>query len=323
MTDLNIAIALASFNGEKYIEQQIKSIQDSSEKNWTLIIGDDGSTDKTLDIIKELQFDDPRIILLEATEDSPIGYCQNFNRILGFIKQQKFDIFLLSDQDDYWHSKKLSFQLKKISKCQGPQLIYSDLEIVDEFLQQKCSSYFNFHNINSRKGREINYLLMENCISGCTIMGNRQLLEIALPFPDTLHNHDWWLALIASCTGNIQYINQSLIKYRQHANNVIGGQSIGWQFWNFGLPINEILTKHKIQFQNQLDALLILQQRLNDCSIKSNNFLILNKYIDICMNNKSTIIKIIQLYIHSFRMHRSIRWVVLVNNLYYLKPKLE
>ncbi len=244
MINKKVAIALASFNGAKYIEEQIVSIQANTYEDWQLIISDDGSTDNTLDIIKKLQINDPRIVLLESETPLPLGFCQNFNKILTYIFKHQYDVFFLSDQDDLWRPEKLATQLEMLSDQKIPQLIYTDLEIVDKNIIKKETSYFQFHNINPEQGQILQYLLIENCITGCTISGNRKLLESALPFPKTVYNHDWWLALIASCTGSISYINQPLTKYRQHSSNQIGGNSIIEILLSRNKNINMIFKKH-------------------------------------------------------------------------------
>ncbi len=315
MSESTVAIALACFNGEKFIEEQIASIQASHFSNWVLIIGDDGSQDNTIEIIQKIQSNDQRIILLESETEEPLGHCLNFNRILSYILNQGFDVFFLADQDDYWKPEKLTLQLNKISISEQPYLIYSDLEIVNHNLITRSKSFIKYHNLNPVSGKTVNYLLLENCVTGCTIMGNKKLLEIALPFPESLHNHDWWLALVAACSGKIHYIDKPLTKYRQHSDNLIGSNSYREIVFSPNIQVHQKFKKHIKQFADHLHTLNILTNRLKVNSIQSEPTMLIQLFVDICTKKETFISKILKLYLNGFRTHHIVRWFILLNNL--------
>lgn len=225
-----IDIVLATYNGENYLEAQIKSIQnnDSYQKEVArLIIVDDGSTDKTEDIIKLLAAVDPKIEWIINSSEKH-GPSNNFSFGLGLTTA---DYIMLSDQDDIWLPDKIEVSLShmnSLEKTSGllPLLIFSDKEIVNSTLGLICDSYFTLKNIKRNWHLKFEQLCHQNVASGCTMLFNRELLIKALPVPSKAYMHDWWLVLVASRCGKIKLIDQPLIKYRQHDNNSIGARKI-------------------------------------------------------------------------------------------------
>jgi len=233
-----IDIVLATFNGEFYLEEQIKSIQNNHqylECIARLIIVDDGSTDKTAEIVRLLGLSDTKIEWL-LNSSGKHGPSNNF--AFG-LEQTHSQYIMLSDQDDVWQPDKIELSIQKIKqlerKCEKkaevnlaekaadiPLLVFSDKEIVDENLQLICGSYFELKNIPKDWHMKFEQLCQQNVVSGCTMLFNRALLNKAMPIPQQAYMHDWWLALVASRCGKIAFIDQPLIKYRQHHNNTIG-----------------------------------------------------------------------------------------------------
>jgi glycosyltransferase involved in cell wall biosynthesis len=221
-----IDIVLATFNGERYLKEQITSIQNNkcySELVARLIIVDDGSTDKTEQIVYDLASLDSKI---EWFKNSSGKHGPSHNFSFGLM-QTTAQYIMLSDQDDFWLSEKILtslYHLQSIEKVaeEVPLLVFSDKLIVDDKLQLICKSYFELKSIPKHWHLKFEQLCQQNVISGCAMMFNRALLKKALPIPEQAYMHDWWLALVASRTGKIKLIDQALIKYRQHENNSIG-----------------------------------------------------------------------------------------------------
>jgi glycosyltransferase involved in cell wall biosynthesis len=225
-----IDIVLATYNGEKFLAEQIRSIQDNNGYDkWVsrLLVIDDGSTDTTFSIVKELSLHDEKIVWLTNTSNKH-GASNNF--AFG-LAQTLSSYIMLSDQDDVWLPEKIQLSLEKIKQLEKeyrsvplfvPLLVFSDKEIVDEKLQPICSSYFKLRNIPKDWHSKFEQLCQQNVVSGCTMLFNRALLNKAMPIPEQAYMHDWWLALVASKCGKIELIDKPLIKYRQHANNTIG-----------------------------------------------------------------------------------------------------
>ena len=224
-----IDIVLATYNGQAFLVEQIKSIQKNvGYQTWVqnIIITDDGSTDDTQNIVARLIEQDSKIIWVENTSGSK-GPKANF--AFG-LSQSTAEYIMLCDQDDIWFTHKIETSIKCLKQAentslpQKPLLIFSDKQIVDENLQPICSSYFTLKNISKEWHFQFNQLCQQNVISGCTMLFNRVLIDKALPIPENAYMHDWWLALVAHRCGDIVFIDQALIQYRQHYTNVIGAK---------------------------------------------------------------------------------------------------
>lgn len=216
-----VDIAMATYNGSKYIEQQIKSIIEQTHTDWVLYISDDGSDDDTVDIVKRYALSDERIILVNDKRQG--GVVPNFNRALEATTAQ---YIALSDQDDYWPTERLDNLLKTIvakDDVSKPVLIYSDLILVDKELEQTATSFYKSNKINPYNNLDVLKLLWKCSVYGCTVIMNRCLLDKSLPIPADVTMHDNWLALNAATEDGIYYLDSSTILYRQHENNVVGG----------------------------------------------------------------------------------------------------
>ncbi len=225
-----IDIVLATFNGERYLAEQVKSIQRNhvySEQVARLIIVDDGSTDKTQEIVRLLALTDPKIEWV-SNNSKLHGPSNNFSFGLSLTTAE---YIMLSDQDDVWLPEKIAVslsQLQSLAKTSTdlPQLVFSDKLIVDAKLNLISKSYFSLKSISLDWHLKFEQLCQQNVASGCTMLFNRALLVKALPIPAKSYMHDWWLILVASRCGKIKLIKQPLIQYRQHENNSIGAKKI-------------------------------------------------------------------------------------------------
>lgn len=215
-----VDILLATYNGEKYLQEQIESILKQTYSNFRLIISDDCSKDKTKDIIREYAKKDSRIKYY--FQDRNLGYVKNFEFLLSTVQSE---IYALSDQDDVWMPQKIEKYVEKM-KHENADLVFGDLEIVDKDLNLINKSFNDYMNLSVKIEKCNNYemLYLYNCVTGCTIVSKRKLLEKVLPLPtDSKHIcHDYWIALMASIYGKISYIKEPYIKYRQHENNQVG-----------------------------------------------------------------------------------------------------
>lgn len=216
-----VDILLATYNGEKYITEQIESILNQTYKDFRLLISDDCSTDNTRQIISEYVKKDKRIIVYTQKEN--IGVVQNFEFLM---KKVENDYFMFSDQDDIWKENKIEKSLNKIEE--GFDLVYSDLEVVDENLNVTYNSYWKLKGIYNKIKKYNNFesLYLNNFVTGCTIISRKDLIKDVLPLPNTSKYvlHDYWISLIISQNGKISYVEEPLIKYRQHKNNKVGSK---------------------------------------------------------------------------------------------------
>ena len=211
---MKISICMATYNGERYIFEQLKSILKQISKYDEIIISDDSSNDETADIIK--LFKDDRIILIENQKfNNPIFNFENS------IINSSGDIIVLSDQDDIWESNKIevvrqSFANRDMDK---PVLNVYNGVVIDESDNIIYDDLFIFLKIKKRLTNNILNNIVKNKIIGCNIAFNRTLLNFALPFPKNVPMHDMWLGNIAYLFGEVSFINRKIIKYRRHSNN--------------------------------------------------------------------------------------------------------
>ena len=206
-----VNILMATYNGEKYLKEQIDSILGQSYKNFNLFICDDGSTDSTVDIIQEYMLNNENIFLEHS---SHLGACQNFANLIKNHNDAEY--IMLCDQDDVWDSKKIEKSLNALEKYETePALLYSDKVYVDENLNEL--------SMPNRKYEDTYKSLLFQChIYGCTVMLNRKLIEI-VDIPQYASMHDHWISLLAAYYGKIIHLEEPLMLYRQHSGNVTGG----------------------------------------------------------------------------------------------------
>lgn len=218
-----IDILLATYNGEKYLKQQLDSILAQNVDCWHLYIKDDCSVDSTLSIAKAYEARYPDKITVIDSACATGSAKANF---LSLLKYSKSQYIMFCDQDDVWLPDKIKLALETMRQNESdtslPVLVHSDLTIVDERLSQIHASFFKFQGLNS-KAIALNRLLVQNNITGCTVMINRSLLDLAADADtDKILMHDWWFGLVASAFGKIAFVDKPTILYRQHASNQLG-----------------------------------------------------------------------------------------------------
>lgn len=217
-----VDILLATYNGEKYLVEQLESILSQTYSDFRLLISDDCSTDGTRKILEEYKNKDDRIQLFFQGKN--LGVIKNFEYLL---KKVENDYYMLSDQDDIWKNNKIEKSIEKLKNSES-DLVYSDLEVVDEKLNVTYESYWKLKGIYKKIKKYNNFeaLYLNNFITGCTILSKKEYIKDILPLPNTSKFvlHDYWISLILSQKGKISYIEEPLIKYRQHKNNKIGSK---------------------------------------------------------------------------------------------------
>lgn len=221
-----IDILVATYNGEKFIKEQLDSIILQSHSDWRLIISDDCSKDSTVSIVKKYQKQHPdKIFLFE--NDVPSGSAQN--NFFNAIKYATSDYVMFSDQDDVWLPDKIEITYNKMMEIERecgkntPVLIHTDLKVVDRSLNTIKDSFFEMMNMDNNRCA-FNNLLVQNIVTGCTIMGNRALFDYLEKIPQNAVMHDMWIALVASAFGEIGFVDKSTMLYRQHENNSVGAK---------------------------------------------------------------------------------------------------
>lgn len=219
----SVSIVMAAYNGGKFITEQIDSILKNTYKDWTLEICDDGSTDKTVEIVEEYVRKYPGKIKLFKNEKN-IGVVKNF---LNGAKRSKGEYIMFCDQDDVWLPNKIEFTIDQMKKNESrfgketPLAVFTDAKVVDVRLRILEESFFESASLDVSK-IDMPHMLMENKLLGCTVMFNQALLGKFNEIPAFARYHDWWVGLLAAAFGKIIYLNESTLLYRQHGGNVVG-----------------------------------------------------------------------------------------------------
>jgi glycosyltransferase involved in cell wall biosynthesis len=208
-----ISVCIPTYNGEKYIKAQLDSIIPQLGAADEIIISDDGSTDKTIEIINGYHDDRIKMFVYERTRKSNFfSFYKITQNIENALNHAAGDFIFLADQDDVWTNDKIVVALSKI----GDNLcLLHDCTITDEGGRELMSSYFRQNN--SKLGIAAN--LMNCSYLGCCMVFRKELLKTALPFPAIPVPHDIWLGLLAEYSGRIKMIDNRLLHYRRHASN--------------------------------------------------------------------------------------------------------
>lgn len=215
-----VAILLSAYNGAKYIRQQIESILHQTYDNITLIIRDDGSTDETVTIVKELiseNTSNKQIMILED-DSGNVGCSESFKRLV--VNADGYDYYAFCDQDDYWAKDKVEKAVKKLSNCENEAALYTsaywvcDDALNIKYVHEVCDDLYQYM---------LAQLFMKTCIAGFTVVFTDRLRQEAFikeSIPQRLiYSHDKWIVLVVAGL-NLTYIydNAPDAYYRRHAH---------------------------------------------------------------------------------------------------------
>ena len=216
-----IDILMATYNGEKYIKEQIDSILNQTYSNFDLYICDDASNDDTVKILKEYEKKDKRIKLVLNRVN--VGARKNFEKLLKLVKSK---YFMFSDQDDVWLEDKIEITFSKLQRTNS-DLVFTDLCVVDENLNVINNSFNTLKKYDNKIKKCVGsgeLVFLYNTVTGCTILSKSKWIEEYLTLKCNFKNvlHDHILPLLISQKGKVSYLDTSTILYRQHGNNEVG-----------------------------------------------------------------------------------------------------
>lgn len=216
---------LSSYNGEKYIEDQINSILSQKEVDIELLVRDDGSSDSTCNIIKSIN--DSRIFLYKGEN---IGATSSFFDLIAVA--QEYDYYAFSDQDDIWDNDKILVAINKLKNLTMPAVYSSNTRLVDENLNI-------LHNTLFVPKTELGSACIKNYVTGCTAVFNQSLMNMLKQYkPQNAPYHDWWINLVVLALGGKSiYDPVPHISYRQHGNNVVGASNHVIKKWKRRLKV--------------------------------------------------------------------------------------
>ena len=247
---MTLSIALATYNGEKYLREQLDSILQQSIQDFELIVCDDSSTDSTLKILNEYAEKDVRIKIF--ANEKNLGFRKNFEKAISLCSG---DYIALSDQDDVWTENHLQVLLENIG---DNDLVGANAFLCDEKAKPIGVGLLSCSKIEflpNSKDDWFFFLLHSNIFQGAACMFRKTLVQKAFPIPENVKFHDYWLALIASVNGGVVYVNECILYYRQHRTNVTENEK-----WNFWAKIKNAIKKRNSHFIKEqveiLNALL-------------------------------------------------------------------
>lgn len=213
MADLPlISVALCTYNGERFLREQVESVLAQDYPHLEVVAVDDASRDETFAILEEYAARDRRVRVYRNAAN--LGFVRNFEKAFGLCRGE---LVAPADQDDVWLPSKLRTMVEALG---GSPAVYCDSEVVDELgrgRQRRLSTRFRMAPVSDAAS-----FVFWNRISGHAMVFRRELLETALPVPDGCY-HDWWLGFVAACVGRIEFCDQALVRYREHSGAVTQG----------------------------------------------------------------------------------------------------
>lgn len=220
-----IEVLLATYNGERFLREQIDSILAQDYPNIRVLARDDGSSDQTPAILFKYSAQFPNRFQVMPTS-APTGSAKdNFHRLM---LASSANYICFADQDDVWLPDKLSQSMQAMTQLESqwgyeiPLLVFTDLRVVDDRLTVLYESFWAKMAIDPGWIEQFAQLLPGAVVTGSTMMVNRSLMNLALRMPSEAYMHDRWISLLTSVFGKFSAIDRQTVLYRQHDGNVIG-----------------------------------------------------------------------------------------------------
>ena len=306
---MKVNIVLSTYNGAKFLAEQLESIQKQTFTDWQLLIRDDGSTDETPQIIQQFATSDKRIKFINADNRENFGVIKNF---FTLVKFELADYYFFSDQDDVWLPNKMATMLDEAQKYDQakPLMVYMDLSVVDQNLvvTQPSMIQSQSHHANTTLLPE----LTENTVTGGVSMIN-QALASRWQSTEQIIMHDWYLALLATAIGELVYIDQPGELYRQHENNVLGARTLRKRLKKWLNPMQAVYKYWDLIFNSQIQARLLLSQP----DLSDDKRELIEKYDGLLNQTFSNRIKMIKKYHFKKNkaFHTVIFWMLIVTRM--------
>lgn len=212
---VKVTILLSTYNGSKFLQQQLESLYEQTYPDVRILVRDDGSSDSTRSILQNEQ-SKGRLDILEGHGN--LGPALSFFELLRNVASSETEYVAFCDQDDAWHPEKIARAVLKLTEVaeDHPAMYCSRVEIVNEHLK-----HIGYTELPRKAG--FGNALVENIAVGCTTVLNRKAMELVCEnLPGKVLIHDWWCYLVVSCFGEVVFDDMATLKYRQHGNNTIG-----------------------------------------------------------------------------------------------------
>lgn len=252
-----IDILLSTYNGEKYLREQLDSFTGQTEKEWQVVMRDDGSTDSTREIFGEYMKRDKRFRMYEGKRVN-VGALRSFELLL---EGSEAEHIMFADHDDKWLPEKVEHTLEAMRKAEEeygketPIVVFGDLTVADEDLKTRDRSFWHYTGIcPDLATKDFVTLAGSPCVTGCTMMINKAAKAVSLPFGKHAMMHDHWIALrVTDCGGRLVKNEHNDILYRQHGRNVIGAwkEASGIELLRYRLTHAVLILRQNIQYLKQ------------------------------------------------------------------------
>ncbi len=259
LTGDTIDILLATYNGESFLEEQLDSIAAQTHGDWRLIARDDGSTDRTPEILQAFRTRHPDKVVVLEDRDGNLGLVRNFSHLM---ERSDAPYAAFCDQDDVWIPEKLELSLAKMRElerqhgAETPLLVFTDLAVVDEELKVISSSFWRYQGLSPERCNSLARLLLQNVVTGCTALLNSALVDLSGPVPDAAKVHDWWAALVATAFGTLGYVDRPTVLYRQHGENLIGARPL--PFFSLFVSAYRLLSNYRTKSEEARRGVITL-----------------------------------------------------------------
>ena len=230
-----LAILLSTFNGEAFLCEQLDSILRQSFEDFIIVARDDGSEDSTPGILARYAAAHTGRFFILPDEGANLGAKASFAALMQYVLEYKSELglarayMMFADQDDIWVAHKIEIEFNSLLRleqgeaCRIPALVHSDLEVIDREGKRLAASYIAYQGLQILRDSLVNQV-QSNLVTGCTAVINEELAIKVLPIPAQAIMHDWWMAIAAAAYGRRLFIDQPLVRYRQHGANAIGAQ---------------------------------------------------------------------------------------------------
>jgi len=222
---MRLSVALCTYNGEKFIKEQLESILKQTIAIDEIIICDDGSTDNTIKVIEEIQSEYPNKILM-FTNEINLGSNKNFEKAISICTG---DYIFLSDQDDIWKKSKVEKMMNCFEENQSLEGVFSNADLINDegntFIKKNLWESVSFVEKSLKDTRDLFSIIKHktNMVTGATLCFKKEIKDLILPIPDIKkYYHDEWIAIIIASRQKLSYLNEELISYRIHKGQQIG-----------------------------------------------------------------------------------------------------
>jgi len=220
---LSVSVAMATYNGAKYVRDQIRSIVTQTHLPDEIVICDDASTDLTMEYLYAIQQEFPSLVRIYHNEENR-GYSRNFEKVVSLCRGE---LIFLSDQDDSWFPQKLERIVNVFGRNPQCGLVFSDAELADHALNPKgYTVYSHYRKPDLCSTQVVPNFLREIRVLGCTSAFRARYLPYLLPI-SSLWGHDHWIAFILSAISQLEMVDEPLMLYRRHDQNV--GNALAWE----------------------------------------------------------------------------------------------